>query len=61
MTKNPNSLVAPTRKRHDLAEAVRILREHQDAKAFAAITFHVQAGRIIRAEISRQERLGEKT
>jgi hypothetical protein len=62
-TKTQTSKNAPrlARKRHDLVEAVRILKEHQDSKAFAQITFHINAGRITRAEINRQKKIDDRT
>lgn len=47
---------AAGRRQRDLERAVDALRRQQDARIHGVVSFHLQAGRIVRAEILIQDK-----
>ena len=57
MTREQKIDAAEQRRRRDLGVATARLKQEQDARTYGVIAFHLQAGRIVRVEISTSEKI----
>lgn len=57
MTEVQKADAAKERRRLSLERAIATLQRHQDARIFGVVSFHLQAGRIVRAELRTSEKI----
>lgn len=58
MTVEQKNAAAEERRQADLVEATKTLQKYQDARIYGSVSFHLQSGRIVRAEILTSEKVG---
>lgn len=50
---------AENRRNQDLEKAAARLRQEQDSRTYGVVSFHLQAGRIVRVEVLVSEKIGD--